>query len=94
MILASAIAALALLSAARERGGLRLRRLVAGAAATVALAAAALTVQPLPPELIAFGRFLPTRGFDANVVYVGEGLTASVAVSRGAGRYADLPQRR
>ena len=79
MILASAAAALAAISTARERGGAR--RLAAGAAAAVALAVAALTVQPLPPELIAFGRFLPTRGFGANVVYVGEGLTASVAVS-------------
>ena len=39
------------------------------------------TVPALPPELIAYGRFLPTRGFDANVVYVGEGLTASIAVT-------------
>ena len=62
-----------------QRGGAR--RLLAALPRRVALAVAALTVQPLPPELIAFGRFLPTRGFDANVVYVGEGLTASVAVS-------------
>jgi spermidine synthase len=46
-----------------------------------AAAAAAITVPALPPEFVAFGRFLPTRGYDANVVYVGEGLTASVAVT-------------
>jgi spermidine synthase len=78
MIAASGAAALVLLLAAGERAATR--RLAAGAAAAL-VAVAALTVRPLPPELIAFGRFLPTRGFDANVVYVGEGLTASVAVS-------------
>ena len=36
---------------------------------------------PVPAELVAYGRFLPTRGLDANVVYVGEGLTASIAVT-------------
>ena len=76
MILLSAGAAVALLLAPAGR-----RRFGAAAAIVVSLAVAALTVRPLPPELIAFGRFLPTRGFDANVVYVGEGLTASVAVS-------------
>jgi spermidine synthase len=34
-----------------------------------------------PPQLVAYGRFMPTRGKDANVVYVGEGLTASIAVT-------------
>ena len=38
-------------------------------------------VPALPPELVAYGRFLPTRGVDANVVYVGEGVTASIAVT-------------
>ena len=36
----------------------------------------------LPPELVAYGRFLPTRGLNANVVYVGEGVTASIAVTK------------
>src|SRR5690606_18231382 len=49
---------------------------LAGAAALLIVA-----VPGLPPELVAYGRFLPTRGFDANVVFVGEGLTASVAVT-------------
>ncbi len=31
--------------------------------------------------LVAYGRFLPTRGQDANVVYVGEGVAASIAVT-------------
>ena len=32
--------------------------------------------------LVAYGRFLPTRGQDANVVYVGEGVASSIAVAR------------
>ncbi len=52
---------------------------VIAAAVAVALA---YSVPALPPELVAYGRFLPTRGVGANVVYVGEGLTASVAVTR------------
>lgn len=48
---------------------------------TVAAAVAMFTVPALPPEFVAYGRFLPTRGVDANVVYVGDGLTASVAVT-------------
>jgi spermidine synthase len=50
-------------------------------AVAAALAAAAYFVPALPPALVAYGRFLPTRGVDANVVYVGEGVTASVAVT-------------
>ncbi|HET8697832.1 MAG TPA: fused MFS/spermidine synthase, partial [Gammaproteobacteria bacterium] len=53
--------------------------LAAAAAAAVGLAA---VVPALPPQLVAYGRFLPTRGRDANVIYVGEGLTASIAVTR------------
>ena len=56
---------------------------MAQAAVAVAVAVAlAYCVPALPPELVAYGRFLPTRGVGANVVYVGEGLTASVAVTR------------
>ena len=58
-----------------------LRRVAVVSAAAAALAGVALTVPALPPELIAYGRFLPTRGTDANVIYVGEGLTSSIAVA-------------
>jgi spermidine synthase len=78
MIVASGGAALLLLRGTASRGA---SRLGAAAAVVATLVAAALSVRPIPAELVAFGRFLPTRGFDANVVYVGEGLTASVAVS-------------
>ena len=44
--------------------------------------ALAFVVPPLPPAFVAYGRFLPSRGLDANVVYVGEGVAASIAVTR------------
>jgi len=78
LILAAAAATLLLLAALDTT---RQRRLAAGTVTAAALLAAALSVPTLPPGLVAFGRFLPTRGQGANVVYVGEGLTASVAVS-------------
>ncbi len=78
MIVASGVAALLLLRGVVGRGAVRLG---AGVAVAATVAAAVLSVRPVPPALVAFGRFLPTRGFDANVIYVGEGLTASVAVS-------------
>src|SRR5690606_38463715 len=41
-------------------------------------------VPALPPELAAFGRFMPTRSAGAEVIYVREGITGPVAVSRQA----------
>jgi spermidine synthase len=79
VILASAAAAVLLL--ARYRG-FESRGLQRAAMAAAALAAAAVAVPALPPELVAYGRFLPTRGLNANVVYVGEGVTASIAVTQ------------
>jgi spermidine synthase len=55
---------------------------------TLALAGALLlasSVPRTPGEVVAYGRFLPVRGIGADVIYMGEGLTASVAVTRGAG---------
>jgi spermidine synthase len=81
LIVVSAAAGWWLLAAARRAHAAGLRRFAAASAAAAALAGLALTVPALPPELIAYGRFLPTRGADANVVYVGEGLTSSIAVA-------------
>ena len=61
------------------------RAIAAAGTAATALAGALLlaaAVPGVPPELVAYGRFLPTRGPGANVIYVGEGLTSSIAVSR------------
>lgn len=77
-------------------------RPVAGAAMLlgIALMAAllALSVKPVPSLLVAYGRYLPTRSLhldsgqikdrNSEVVYAGEGMNASVAVTRlpGGGR--------
>jgi spermidine synthase len=55
---------------------------LAAAVAAVAVLGLAYYLPAIPPQLIAYGRFLPTRGLDANVIYSGEGLTASIAVTR------------
>lgn len=39
-------------------------------------------VPDIPHKLVAYGRYMTTRGADADVFYMGEGLTADVAVSR------------
>jgi len=63
-------------------GGLGIRRATQAAIAAAFAVGVAYLVPALPSELVAYGRFLPTRGLGANVIYVGEGLTASVAVTR------------
>ncbi|HET7609092.1 MAG TPA: fused MFS/spermidine synthase, partial [Gammaproteobacteria bacterium] len=79
MILASVAGAVVLLV---RYHGFTSRRLQRAAGIAAACAAAAVAVPALPPELVAYGRFLPTRGLNANVVYVGEGVTASIAVTK------------
>jgi spermidine synthase len=59
----------------------RLARSGAAAATLAIVSALVLAVPDLPRELVAFGRFLPTRGVGADVVYAGEGASASIAVS-------------
>jgi spermidine synthase len=41
-----------------------------------------LSVQPLPWRLVAHGRYLPTYGDDRELLYLGEGMNASVAVTK------------
>ncbi len=50
--------------------------------APISLAALlALTVQPVPGELIAYGRYVPSQQGQSQVIYSGEGWNASVAVT-------------
>jgi spermidine synthase len=57
---------------------------VVTAVAMVAAVVLAFLVPALPGEVVAYGRFLPVRGIGVNVIYMGEGLTASVAVTEEA----------
>ncbi len=50
-------------------------------AATVVASVLALTVQPLPGILVAYGRYAVTQQGQSDIIYVGEGWNASVAVS-------------
>lgn len=65
-----------------ERFRSRTTRIAAAAGVGLIAVVALLGVPELPGLLVAYGRFMPTRGLDADVIYVGEGLTASIAVSR------------
>jgi len=51
------------------------------AAAMVAAGLLARSIHPLPGLLVAYGRYAATRVGQADIIYVGEGLNASVAVS-------------
>jgi len=63
-------------------GPLRRRARWIPIAASLALGAlTAWMVPQVPWELIAYGRYLPTKTGQANVLYVGEGMNASVAVT-------------
>ena len=87
VILASAVAGLLLLESFGGATKPKLSR-VGAAAPIVAFVGAllmAFTVPKIPGEVVAYGRFLPVRGIGANVLYMGEGLTASVAVTEDVG---------
>ena len=51
------------------------------AVAMIAAGLLARSVHPIPGLLVAYGRYAATRIGQANIIYVGEGLNASVAVS-------------
>jgi spermidine synthase len=62
-------------------------RVLASRVAAVAIigtiaAVSILAVPELPGAFVSYGRFMPTRGQNVDVIYQGEGLTASIAVSR------------
>ena len=87
LVIVSAVSALLMLeSAAAEAESKRSRVQFAG---TILLAAAmgaavllARTIHPIPGVLVAYGRYAATRLGEGEIIYVGEGWNASVAVSR------------
>jgi spermidine synthase len=91
LILVSALSGLLVLSTGGTdedpaRGTLAPRSQLAGTILVIAAAAAAgllsRTVQPLPGIFAAYGRYTATRLGQADVIYTGEGWTATVAVTR------------
>ena len=87
LIIISAVSALLMIeSAAAEAEARKSRFQFAG---TLLLAAAiggavllARTVHAVPGDLVAYGRYAAMRAGEADIIYVGEGWNASVAVSR------------
>ncbi|HJR58934.1 MAG TPA: fused MFS/spermidine synthase [Vicinamibacterales bacterium] len=87
MIIISAISALLVLDAALAEADSKKRRMQF--AGTLLLAAAmagavllARTVSGVPADLVAYGRYTATRTGEGEIVYMGEGWNASVAVTR------------
>jgi len=87
LIVVAACSALLMWAPIGPRRRLRARQAAVIPAAAVAAIVLAYAVPQVPGELVAYGRFLPTRSADAEVIYMSEGLTASVAVSRTASGY-------
>ncbi len=86
LIFASAVSGLLMLgpimlSRLRD-AGFDFRKLTTAVFASLAVAGLIASVPAIPGEFVAYGRFLPTRGAGTEVIYMGEGLTASVAVTR------------
>lgn len=84
LALAAVASALAWATGGRTGGLTRLLRyrLALAAAALMIAIPAIWRTPPIPPELIAYGRYLPTRTSIADVLYVGEGRNATIAVTR------------
>ena len=66
---------------APAKGGWNVTATVVLAMAMIAAGLLARSVHPLPGLLVAYGRYAATRIGQADIIYVGEGLNASVAVS-------------
>ena len=79
LIAVSAVSALLMLTTAYKRGAMPfIATILAGAAAGLLIR----TVPPLPGILVAYGRYTATWVGINEIIYSGEGVTASVAVSR------------
>jgi len=86
LIALSALSAMLMLAplAAEDDAGSKGKMNVVVTALLIAIAVGMLAyrVPPVPNALVAYGRFLPTRNGQGDVFFMGEGLQASVAVSR------------
>ena len=86
LIIISGLSALLVLEAAPAAPDAGRRSQIAGSipivAAAICAALLARYVPPIPPLLVAYGRYAVTRIGQADIIYWGEGWNASVAVSR------------
>jgi spermidine synthase len=87
MIIISAVSALLVLDAAlaetdRDKGRMRLAGTLMLAGAMAGAVLLARTVNGVPADLVAYGRYTATRAGEGDIIYMGEGWNASVAVTR------------
>ena len=95
MVIAAIGGALLLLGPANESAEKSWWPTITACAAILLVAVLVRSVQPIPAVMVAYGRYANMRVNDAaQYIYVGEGMTASVAVSQAVGRRAQLSQRR
>ena len=78
----SALIILAPLALEEEPGKGMMNAVLTALLIALAVGMMASKVHKVPNELVAYGRFLPTRNGQGDVFFMAEGLTASVAVSR------------
>ena len=83
MVIAAIGGGLLLLGPANEQAEKSWWPTIAACAAILIVAVLVRSVRPVPPVLVAYGRYANMRVNDsAQYIYVGEGMTASVAVSK------------
>ncbi len=84
LAVAAVASALAWTWGGKTQGGARSLhgRFALAAGATIIAIPAIWKTPPIPPGLIAYGRYLATRTSLADVLYVGEGMNATIAVTR------------
>ena len=83
MVIAAIGGSILLLGPANEQADKSWWPTVGACAAILAVALLVRSVQPIPAVMVAYGRYASMRANDsAQYVYVGEGMTASVAVSK------------
>ena len=81
IILVSAISALLMFFSALDKRNI-VRKSISTMTVLVLGFASIMAVPAILDEVIAYGRYLPAYGRGVNVIYAGEGLTASIAVTR------------
>lgn len=82
IILLSALSALIIFGSARNTISTVSRKITSLTAVLIIGFVSAAAVPPVLEEVIAYGRYLPAFGQGVNVIYAGEGLTASIAVTQ------------
>ncbi|MBN4053641.1 fused MFS/spermidine synthase [Haliea sp. AH-315-K21] len=82
IILVSGASALMVLISSADVIKTSSRKMLTGTAVLIISFASVFAVPPILEEVIAYGRYLPAFGQGVNVIYAGEGLTASIAVTQ------------